>query len=252
MLLGLESAAAQTTTDLADAVLQCHQAVAAAEVDIAQARVEILAQRVQSLQQLGQGGHASWLEVMSADTELCEATALHSAALEYQTWLQQQRISEGVSAVTVYFNLPGSKAILGWASVSEMAEPQRTEIFALLDNQQQTPAPRIAALAAAQLRIDTVQHAITILEQSESDHAPELQLLNLQLSLARAEHSLIESEGRLRDAECQQMRSLLNSAVRADQLHTSIPAVTEISATVSNHNRYEQSLQDMLSMEAEC
>ncbi|MBC7967251.1 MAG: hypothetical protein H7Z17_15155 [Fuerstia sp.] len=97
-----------------------------------------------------------------------------------------------------------------------------------------------------------MQHAITILEQSEFDHAPELQLLNLRLSLARAEHSLIASEGRLRDAECQQMRSLLNSAIRADQLHSSIPAVTEISATVSNHNRYEQSLQDMLSMEAEC
>ncbi len=252
MLVGFESAAAQTTIDLAEAVLQCHQAVAATEVDIAQARVEILTRRVQSLQQLGQSGHSSWLEFMSADTELCEATARHSAALQYQTWLQQQSIEKGVSAVTVYVNLPGSKAILGWANVSEMAEPQRTEIFALLNEQLQMPAPRIAALAAAQVRIDNVQHAISTLRQSESDHSHELQTQNLRLSLASAEYSLIESEGRLREAERQQMKSLLNSAVRSNELPASSPAVTENTGPASNHNGYEQSLQEMLSLEAAC
>lgn len=251
VFVGLETAAAETPTDLAETVRQAHQSVAAAEVEIAQVRVEVLTQQLQILQTLGQNGNSSWLEIMSADGELCEANARLAAAKKFQTWLQQQRIGEYGRDVTIHFNLPGSKAILGWVSVSEMTEQQQPEILALLNEQQQLPASRFTALTAAQLRIDTVQHAITTFRQSESDHSLEVQLLNLQRSQAIAEHSLIQAETRLRDAECQQMKSMLTSSAEAGRRRAVSHAASKNPEPALNHQIYEQSLHNLLSLEAE-
>ena len=174
------------------------RAVAEAEVRVTDTRVGILTQRIQGLRKLLETGNASWLEVAAAETKLCEATSFAAASQRFRSGLLLLETDTAPAELTIHFGLPGSKAILGWVNVPDIPDLLRTEFIELIEEQSQLPSCRRLAVAAAQHRIDAVQHSISILRKSVTDHSSEIHQLQLQLSHAQAEYSLQDAEQQLR------------------------------------------------------